>query len=360
MASSKVQWQRCMELFRNHLNEQQYTTWFAPLRFKSFDAETQELTIFIPSQFFYEYLEANYRRLLYMVFSDYYHQATEESDYHGSRSIRDDFGKSLFGVDYTEQEWNADLNFLLQCEQFYLQMLPTGDKIQPPMENILLRKRKQDMSGNFEQWAEAYFDVLCTEHLDRVIPIKDALDDFRSMSGLKDMTSNSFTRKLRAFASYCSYIEEMNPYDLCTVKPDKGKQNGRVQLNDPTLFDDSYSKTFDLQAAPNGYLALVCRQIHDRTEILRTITTLISSDMKTVSVTGIDPRQQAIGWLYGRWAYVTPATSETAGMRLNYAMTKILDVSPSPVPPPATRARPTSPQHRRAGSKVTPQPPRRR
>ena len=63
----------------------------------------------------------------------------------------------------------------------------------------------------------------------------------------------------------------------------KGKQNGRVQLNDPTLFDDSYSKTFDLQAAPNGYLALVCRQIHDRTEILRTITTLISSDMKTCS-----------------------------------------------------------------------------
>ena len=76
MASSKVQWQRCMELFRNHLNEQQYTTWFAPLRFKSFDAETQELTIFIPSQFFYEYLEANYRRLLYMVLYHVFGQGT--------------------------------------------------------------------------------------------------------------------------------------------------------------------------------------------------------------------------------------------------------------------------------------------
>lgn len=135
----------------------------------------------------------------------------------------------------------------------------------------------------------------------------------------------------------------------------KGKQNGRVQLNDPTLFDDSYSKTFDLQAAPNGYLALVCRQIHDRTEILRTITTLISSDMKTVSVTGIDPRQQAIGWLYGRWAYVTPATSETAGMRLNYAMTKILDVSPSPVPPsdPSTPDKPSAPESRQQGNAAT-------
>ena len=184
-------------------------------------------------------------RLLYMVFSDYYHQATEESDYHGSRSIRDDFGKSLFGVDYTEQEWNADHNFLLQCEQFYLSTLPTGDKIQPPMENILLRKRKQDMSGNFEQWAEAYFDVLCTEHLNKVIPIKDALDDFRQMSGLKDMTSNSFTRKLRAFASYCSYIEEMNPYDLCTVKPERGKQNGRILKRLKDSYGQSYGSAVD-------------------------------------------------------------------------------------------------------------------
>ena len=167
-------------------------------------------------------------RLLYMVFSDYYHQGTEESDYKQSWSIRDDFQKSLFGVDYTEEEWNADLNFLLQCERFYLRMLPTGDKIQPPMENIMLRKRKQDMSGNFEQWAEAYFHPTSTEHLDKVIPIKEALDDFRLASGLKDMTSNGFTRKLRAFARYCPYIEEMNPYDLCTTKPDKGKQNGRI------------------------------------------------------------------------------------------------------------------------------------
>ena len=167
-------------------------------------------------------------RLLYMVFSDYYHQATEESDYHQSWSIRDDFQKSLFGVDYSEDEWNADLNFLLQCEQFYLLTLPTGDKIQPPMENIMLRRQRQAMSGNFEQWAEAYFHPLCVEHLDKVIPVIEALEDFRKSSGLKDMTSNSFTRKLRAFARYCNYIEEMNPYDLCTTKPDKGKQNGRI------------------------------------------------------------------------------------------------------------------------------------
>lgn len=168
-------------------------------------------------------------RLLYVVFSDYYHNhSVEGDDYRETRTIRDDFGKSLFASDYTEEEWNADLNFLLQCERFYLRVLPTGDKLQPPMENILLRKRKQDMSGNFEQWAEAYFHPTNRDHLDRLIPVKDALDDFRQVSGLRDMTSNGFTRKLRAFARYCPYIAEMNPYDLCTVKPDGGKQNGRI------------------------------------------------------------------------------------------------------------------------------------
>ena len=156
-------------------------------------------------------------RLLYMVFSDYYHQKTEENEaqYEGSMSIRDDFSKPLFGVDYSDDEWNADLNLLLQCEQFYLQTLPWNVKLQPPMENIMLRKRKQDMSGNFEDWAEQYFSPMGT-HLDAFVEKQEALDDFRRATGLKDMTMNGFTKKLRAFARYCPYILELNPADLCS------------------------------------------------------------------------------------------------------------------------------------------------
>ena len=40
-------------------------------------------------------------RLLYMVFSDYYHQRTPDNDYLETRSIRDDFGKNLL-TDYNE------------------------------------------------------------------------------------------------------------------------------------------------------------------------------------------------------------------------------------------------------------------
>ncbi len=166
-------------------------------------------------------------RLLPMVFSDYYHEKTEDSNYKTSYSIRDDFNKDLFGVDYTEAEWNADHNFLMQCERFYLSAIKTGAKILPPMENIMLRKRKQDMSGNFEQWANMYFSPL-GDHLDTFIVRQDALDDFRKYSGLKDMTTNGFTKKLQAFVKYCEYTAELNPVDYCTVKPEPGKSNGRI------------------------------------------------------------------------------------------------------------------------------------
>ena len=166
-------------------------------------------------------------RLLPMVFSDYYHEKTEESNYRTSYSIRDDFNKDLFGVDYTEEEWNADHNFLLQCEKFYLKAIQTGAKLLPPMENIMLRKRKQDMSGNFEQWAYTYFSPL-SDHLDKFIERNVALEDFKKYSGLKDMTTNGFTRKLQAFVKYCNYTSELNPIDYCTVKPDPGRNNGRI------------------------------------------------------------------------------------------------------------------------------------
>lgn len=57
-------------------------------------------------------------RLLYMVFSDYYHQRTEENDYQETRSIRDDFDEDLFSKTYTEDEWNADINFSCSAAVF--------------------------------------------------------------------------------------------------------------------------------------------------------------------------------------------------------------------------------------------------
>ncbi len=149
-------------------------------------------------------------RLLYMVFSDYYHQKTEENDYHESRSIRDDFNKDLFSKTYSEEEWNQDLNFILQCVKFYLSVCGEPVKLLPPMANILQRKLRQDMTDKFKDWAEAYF---CDEtgRLDAFVVREDAFIDYKKYSGQNTISMQSFTRKLRAFVQLCPWIEEMNP-----------------------------------------------------------------------------------------------------------------------------------------------------
>lgn len=165
------------------------------------------------------YVPANFdpsteARLLYMVFSDYYHQRTEDNDYLESRSIRDDFDKDLYGDAYTEEEWNQDINFLLQCCRFYLSLIDLPDKIQPPLANIIYRKHKADMGANFEDWAKTYFSIEAGR-LDTFIVRERAFQDYRSACGMNKTTMQSFTKKLRAFVLLCPWIAEYNPPEYC-------------------------------------------------------------------------------------------------------------------------------------------------
>lgn len=76
MTNPQDQWKRCLELIRSRLNQQQFTTWFEPIRFKSYDFDTKEVLIYVPSQFFYEYLEENYRQLIYLALYHVFGQDT--------------------------------------------------------------------------------------------------------------------------------------------------------------------------------------------------------------------------------------------------------------------------------------------
>lgn len=170
-----------------------FTTNFVP---KDFDASTEA-------------------RLLYMVYSDYYHQRTETNDYQETRSIRDDFGKDLFGRDYTEDDWNADINFFMQCCQFYLSLAGEGIKLLPPMGNILQRKYKADMGSNFEEWAGGYFSEE-SGHLDCMLVRRNVYEDFINDAKVNKnyYTMNRFTKSLRAFCILTPYIHEMNPASM--------------------------------------------------------------------------------------------------------------------------------------------------
>ncbi len=155
------------------------------------------------------------RRMLYMVNSDYYHTwVTGSDEYNETRTIRDDFDKDLLGVDYTEQEWNADFNLMLQCVRFYISLAPSGVKIQPPMDNIMLRSSRMTMADKFTEWATSYF-APDSRRLDVLVERDEAINDFRNNYNMKDITTNMFYRKMKAFVAWCTYTEEFNPKELC-------------------------------------------------------------------------------------------------------------------------------------------------
>ena len=65
-------WEQCLQLIRDNVTEQQFTTWVKPITFEAFDAATNILLVQVPSPFVYEYLEENYVDLLSKVLTRIY------------------------------------------------------------------------------------------------------------------------------------------------------------------------------------------------------------------------------------------------------------------------------------------------
>lgn len=63
--SPKLQWEQCLSIISNNVTEQIYKTWFEPIKCLSFQEHT--LTIQVPSQYVYEFLEEHYVGLLRTV-----------------------------------------------------------------------------------------------------------------------------------------------------------------------------------------------------------------------------------------------------------------------------------------------------
>lgn len=65
--NSNALWDSSLRLIKENVEEQHYNTWFKPLVFESYNADTKTLLLQVPSAFFYEYLEENYVSLLSSV-----------------------------------------------------------------------------------------------------------------------------------------------------------------------------------------------------------------------------------------------------------------------------------------------------
>ena len=63
----KALWDNCLILIKENVTEQQYKTWFAPIVFERYDADSRTLLVQVPSMYMYEYLEQYYVNLLSKV-----------------------------------------------------------------------------------------------------------------------------------------------------------------------------------------------------------------------------------------------------------------------------------------------------
>lgn len=92
------------------------------------------------------------RRILYTVFSDYYHKKDQEGNYAESRDPAGEFGKLMFD-DFTDDEWNSFYNFIALAIQVYLKF----EKIEPPMNNVNIRNLRMAIGEDVLNWANDYF-----------------------------------------------------------------------------------------------------------------------------------------------------------------------------------------------------------
>lgn len=158
------------------------------------------------------------RRFQFMIFSDWYHKKTEKNNYLETRQINDDFGYDIIENPLYKDEWkNEDINFLIDCLQFYLDCASKGAKIDPPMKNVFVRMNEADMGDDFAEWATGYFSEE-NEKVNDFIPINLAYLNFVSQSQVNDKNWNSkrFNKALKAFCENMGY--ELNPKEYCNDK----------------------------------------------------------------------------------------------------------------------------------------------
>ncbi len=64
--NKELVWEKCLELIRDNISRQSYKTWFEPLKPIDYvsDERAQKLTVQVPSQFYYEWIEEHYFGLL--------------------------------------------------------------------------------------------------------------------------------------------------------------------------------------------------------------------------------------------------------------------------------------------------------
>lgn len=163
------------------------------------------------------------RRILYTVFSDWYH-FNKDNHYKQERLISDDFGGRNLFKDFTPAEWIDFINFEAYACAFYL-WYPF--KINPPMDNVTKRNLISEMGQAFKDWADMFFATKAGEggdmddylYRDEYFSKESAFTDFKVKYSPKNWTPQRFKKALLAYCQYNDWI--LNPSEA-------GTKDGRI------------------------------------------------------------------------------------------------------------------------------------
>lgn len=148
------------------------------------------------------------RRLLQIMFSDYYHSPANIGE--TGRKVSDDIGCMMY-TDFKTADWNDFFGFMAECLRFYL-----ATDIHPysaPSSNIIIKNYKSIMGPQFEEWADVMFSTQ-GNMLNCFVPKNMLFKDFVDSSGMKSWSSQKFGKALDAWCSLNKYT--INPPDTIT------------------------------------------------------------------------------------------------------------------------------------------------
>lgn len=166
-------------------------------------------------------------RLIIITFSDYYHADGE--GYRERWSVKDDCGMDVGMSGYPEEQRNKDVNFLLQCERFYLDCISMTDTpFMAPEGNIIQRRALQECGENMMIYFDEYFAE--DAHYDRDISYAEFYNYFEDHMPQKHLPKQSQVNK--SVKAYCKahHIEPF-PQELVT-----DKKRGTIRRNNIQYF----------------------------------------------------------------------------------------------------------------------------
>lgn len=153
-------------------------------------------------------------RFCKILVSDYYHVQTEINNYKETRYVYDEFNQDIMTSEYSEEDWQNDFFFMIECLQIYLK-LPIKERRRPsPTTQIKRRELLSSIDEDFMEWADDYFSK-DSENLNRKIQKSKPYNKYKETIN-NEMKQKTFTINLKKYCELKGY--EYNPTDVVNTK----------------------------------------------------------------------------------------------------------------------------------------------